>query len=518
MDGPLDENAILIIDELSQVGRSDMLKLMELQQKHGFMLLAVGDPKQCQSVESGPTISLLQEALGDAIPEVLISKRQHTEREVKIASLFREGKAADAIAMKREDKTAIAVPGGRQTTIDRVAALWRERIEARGDEPDFKLTISAPTNQDAHVIDLAIRDEMREMGWLSGDERIVTVSMRGERSAQKLALSSGDKVRVFNRVWAEDKQHFASNGDVITILKTSADGLTARNGEGREAFLSWRKFQPEGGPPQLSYGYCLTIDASQGITSDEHIDALPDGSHMTQGLKGYTAESRHHDTTWLVVNEAAERRQIAGRLPVGEYRRICKDDVWRNVAGNLSQQPIKASALEVLSSTLAILRWSCGVAESVCYAISQSAREFLHVRDFAGDRETLRLPDFLAHGGQRIGKGRLLRAIPSSGPDRAAGARRKLLGEQRHQGKQAQQAGRGVGDGFVGPLALALEAEAIAHLAEGDLDRPALHEPTDHAQRVLHRVGAQKRLRLELALRIAQQHPADRGPEGIDVP
>src|SRR3954453_23232218 len=56
---------------------------------------------------------------------------------------------------------------------------------------------------------------------------------------------------------------------------------------------------------------------------------------------------------------------------------------------------------------------------------------------------------------------------------------------------------------------LALKAEVIAHLAEGHLDRPALHEPADHTQRVLHRLGAQETLRLKLALRIAQQHPAD---------
>lgn len=353
----LDENAIVLVDELSQVGRSDMLKLMELQQKHGFMLLAVGDPKQCQAVESGPTISLLQEALGDAIPEVLISNRQRTEREKDIASLFREGKAADAIAMKREDRTAMAVAGGRQAMIERVASLWRERIEARGDEPDFRLTISAPTNQDAHAIGVAIRQEMRAMGRLGQDERTVTVTMRGEHGPQSLALSSGDRVRVFNRVWTADNQHFASNGDVITVLKTSADGLTARNNEGQDAFLPWRKFQPmKEGLPQLAYGYAVTIDASQGITSSEHIDALPDGSKMTQGLKAYTAESRQRDTTWLIVNEAAERRQIAGRLPVGEYRPIREDDVWKNVASNLSQQSVKASALEFLRNGSEIQR------------------------------------------------------------------------------------------------------------------------------------------------------------------
>src|SRR4051794_33940465 len=57
-----------------------------------------------------------------------------------------------------------------------------------------------------------------------------------------------------------------------------------------------------------------------------------------------------------------------------------------------------------LSSTLSILRCSCGVAEGMRNTILQTPREFLHVRDFAGDRETLRLPDLTTHSGQRIGK------------------------------------------------------------------------------------------------------------------
>src|SRR6201994_4420422 len=145
----------------------------------------------------------------------------------------------------------------------------------------------------------------------------------------------------------------------------------------------------------------------------------------------------------------------------------------------------------------------------MCHAIAQALGEFLHVWEFAGDRETLRLPDLAADGGQRIGKGRLLFAIPGCRPNRTAGARRKLSGEQRDQGEQAEQTGRGGGDGLFGPLPLALKAEVITHLAEGDLDRPALHEPADDAQRVLHQVSAQQRLRLELAERITQQYPTD---------
>lgn len=114
--------------------------------------------------------------------------------------------------------------------------------------------------------------------------------------------------------------------------------------------------QQSSGPVALAYGYALTVDASQGATSDEHIDALPDGSRATHGLKGYVAESRHRDHVWLVVSEAAERKEVAARIPIGEYRPIRNDDVWKNVAANLSRQPIKASALEFLKQGAAIHR------------------------------------------------------------------------------------------------------------------------------------------------------------------
>ena len=131
-------------------------------------------------------------------------------------------------------------------------------------------------------------------------------------------MRQGDKVRLFNRVW-DEKTHFGSNGDTVTVIDASERGMTARNDAGREAFLEWNKFTSRGDDSvRLAYGYALTVDASQGTTSDEHIDALPDGSCVTHGLKGYTAESRHRETTWMVVNEAAERRQIAGRIPIGE--------------------------------------------------------------------------------------------------------------------------------------------------------------------------------------------------------
>jgi hypothetical protein len=357
----LDSNSIVIVDELSQIGRRDMLRLMEMQARRGFSLFAIGDPKQAQAVESGPTISLLQQALGGGIPEILVSVRQRTEREQTIASLMRAGGTGpdQAIRMKREDATAELVAGGRDATIKRAAALWRDRMEARGMDPEFRLTVSAPTNRDAYDLSLAVRAEMRAMSRLGEDKLTVQVAAGDGSGLQLLPLAAGDKVRLFNRVFGPDKTHFGSNGDVVTVLDANGDGIQARNPDGAETFLGFEKLrQRNDGPIRLSYGYATTIDASQGSTSPEHIDALPEGSRAVNGLKGYVAESRHRDTTWMVVNEAAERRQIASRIPIGEYRPIRDDDIWNNVAENLGRQPIKASAIEVLKRSAVVYRGS----------------------------------------------------------------------------------------------------------------------------------------------------------------
>jgi hypothetical protein len=50
----------------------------------------------------------------------------------------------------------------------------------------------------------------------------------------------------------------------------------------------------------------------------------------------------------MVINEAAERRQISQRFPLGRPREIRESDVWQNITANLSRQPLKASALEFL--------------------------------------------------------------------------------------------------------------------------------------------------------------------------
>ena len=348
-----DRNSVVVVDEVGLLGTRQMLDLLRLQERIGIQIVMVGDPKQCQSIEAGPVIELLRKAVGEeAVPEILTSIRQKTEREREITGLFRAGRAAEALEIKQRDGTAELVAGGRQATVQRVAQLWHERLEANRADPAFKLTVSAPTNADAREIGAAIRAERRRAGEIGDDAKILDATDRNGDS-YRLPLAVGDRVRLYDRVHDARvpgrKTVLASNGEVVEIRALTDNGMIVRNDAGSEGLVAWRKIQArQGAPVRLSYGYAMTVDTAQGSTTTEHIHALPTGSHAIHGFKAYTALSRHERTTWIIVDEASERRHLASRSMIGQTPDISEPDVWRQIGENLSRQPHKASALDLL--------------------------------------------------------------------------------------------------------------------------------------------------------------------------
>src|SRR5271166_3709107 len=146
----IDFATIASFDDLA--GRLDALRNTG-NEFFGFQLIQLGDEKQCQSVEAGPVIDLMRKVYGERrVPQILTSIRQKSEREREIAGLLRQGKAAEALEMKRADGSAILVAGGWDATARKVAALWKERTDANKDDPKYRLTVSAETNQAAREI------------------------------------------------------------------------------------------------------------------------------------------------------------------------------------------------------------------------------------------------------------------------------------------------------------------------------------------------------------------------------
>ena len=350
----LNPRTVLIVDELSQVGTAQTLALLRLQKQHGFSIVAIGDDRQAQAIEAGNSIELLRRALGtDTVPELASSVRQLRQRDRDTSLLFRSGQAEEAIGRLRDDGHALLVPGSRRHAVEAVADLWQARTAANVDREAYTLTVSAPTNSDARAISTAIRSRRRAAGDLGTDQvKVSAVDQNG--AAYDLPLAVGDRVRLFARTAASFNGkggNIGLNGSVLVLERIELEGLQLRNAKGSSGFVKWETLRdPVSERVRLAYGDVLTIDAIQSATSTEHINAMVSGSQAVQSFKGYVAQSRSRETTWLVAADGPERSEIMTRRALGNVAPIAEDDVWANVARNLSRQPEKELATDLLDA------------------------------------------------------------------------------------------------------------------------------------------------------------------------
>ena len=350
----LTPSTVVIVDELSQVGTAQALGLLRLQKEHGFSIVAIGDDKQAQAIEAGSTIELIRRALGtEAVPELESSVRQLRERDRETSLLFRAGQAEAAIERLREDGHAVLVSGSRRHAVEAVADLWQSRQQANAGREGYTLTVSAPTNSDAQTISAAIRERRRAAGDLGRDQ--VEVSAVDQNGATyDLPLAIGDHVRLFARTPASFKGkggNIGNNGSVLSVERIEADGVQLRNAKGSSGFVKWETLRdPKSDRIRLAYGDVITIDAIQSATSTEHINAMVSGSQAVQSFKGYVAQSRSRETTWLVAADGPERSEIMTRRALGNVEPISESDVWANVGRNLSRQPEKELATALLEA------------------------------------------------------------------------------------------------------------------------------------------------------------------------
>jgi hypothetical protein len=130
--------------------------------------------------------------------------------------------------------------------------------------------------------------------------------------------------------------HVGDNGDIVELLGRTADGLRIRTRDGRVADLEWRRLSDsETDRLLLGFGHALTINAAQGITSDEHISALPRGTSGIIAFTTYSAESRSRGTTWTIISEAAVYETERYRQALGDITPITRDDLWAGVAEDM---------------------------------------------------------------------------------------------------------------------------------------------------------------------------------------
>jgi hypothetical protein len=358
----LDQKSVLVVDEIGLLGTRQLNDILGLQKNHGFQLVMIGDPKQMQAVEAGPVIDLLRRALGQTVvPELGSSVRQKDAEERETVLMLRNGQTAEAIMRKHENGTLEIVPGGYSEAVTRTAELWQQRREANAARPDFRISISAPTNHDAHEISVAIRDRRRALGEIGADKITIKATDASGRTYD-LALAEGDRVRLFRRTNARFEVrgtdgNIGHNGTVLEVTAIADDGVTLRNAAGKEGLVVWSRLRTgTNDRVQLDYGDALTTNTAQGSTVTEHIHAMPAGSHLVSAFGAYTSGSRHRERSFIVTSDGAERAEVIGRRPLGDRREVNRSDVLDNLARNFGRQPEKESALNLIDRAAGLRR------------------------------------------------------------------------------------------------------------------------------------------------------------------
>jgi hypothetical protein len=362
----LDSNSVILADEVSMIGVRQQLALARLARETGAQLVEIGDPRQCQAVET-PAIDLLAEAIGDAaIPKLLTSIRQQMVRGREVAAMFRDGRAVEAISTMREDGQVHLVAGGPAPVIRRTTDLWRKLTDANAANPDYSLLVMTPTNAQAREVGMVIRANRRAAGEIASEDGAVLTAMDpNSQEIFDLPVAVGDKLRMFTRTFdAEAKgarKFLSSNGDVVEVLKLQRDGLRVRNAGGDEGLITWAQMKPwrapRNDPVRVTYGYATTVDTAQSATTTAAILSMPEGSRQVTGYKAYTAGSRPQVEYHIVVSDAAERRDIVARQMIGVPHELPREaDVLRNLAVNLGRFETKRNATDLRISAVAAER------------------------------------------------------------------------------------------------------------------------------------------------------------------
>lgn len=139
-----------------------------------------------------------------------------------------------------------------------------------------------------------------------------------------------------------------NNGDFVDVKGWTDKGIVLKNSHGVEGFVPWERLADrKTGRIKLGFGHAMTIDAAQGITSDEHINAMPRGTTAMTGFTAYVAESRHVLTCWTKIAEAPVTEAETFSRPLGDKTPVTIEDILNRIAGDMGKHPYKSLAIDL---------------------------------------------------------------------------------------------------------------------------------------------------------------------------
>ena len=346
-------NGVILVDEASQLGTSDMLAIFNVADEMNARVILVGDRRQHRSVTAGEPLKLLEKRAGLPVAEVTDILRQDGDYK-KVARLLSEGETELAFDELNKLHWIKEVPDEERN--QKIAEAYSAAIAERKRNGEFKsCLVVSPTHAEGAAITAAIRDGLKAEGKLR-DEHVVTswVSARltdaqktdateysagdmvqfqqnakgftkGSRliikdgvmpplelakrfevyHAKQLALAVGDRIRITAGGKTKDDKHRLSNGAFLTV-----EGFTGRGDIVVDhGWVIDRDFG------HIAHGYTTTSHASQGKTVDKVIVVISSESiPATDQRTAYVAVTRGREQALVFTDDIQELLRAIRRM------------------------------------------------------------------------------------------------------------------------------------------------------------------------------------------------------------
>lgn len=343
---------VILIDEASQLGTKEMLKVFDVADAVGARVVLVGDRRQHRSVTAGEPLKLLEDKAGLRVAEVKKILRQQGDYK-KAAQALSEGRTGEAF--EELDKLGWIRQAADGDRNQQLADAYLAGVAEKKKDGEYKSAlVVSPTHAEGDRITLAIRDGLKAKGRL-GKEGIVNAWVATHLTdAQKadateyepgymvqfqqnakgfkkgfrlivgegadvptalaerfevyrpmqLALAVGDRVRITAGGKTRDGKHRLTNGSLFPV-----EGFTKRGDiVVDDGWVIDRDFG------HLTHGYVLTSHASQGDTVDKVFVAISSQSvPATNQRTAYVALTRGKEQAVVFTDDREELLKAMAR-------------------------------------------------------------------------------------------------------------------------------------------------------------------------------------------------------------
>jgi hypothetical protein len=325
----IDRKTVLVVDEASMVGTSDMLMLTKAVASGGGKLLLVGDAHQLPSIDAGGPFG----SIAGAVPPVHLQNvvRQCDLGDRAAVKAMSKGQAKQALANYVE-KNQVTVAETRSDLFAELISDWKKQGGIA--EPQNNIICAALNREIDELNDLAQALRLNA-GAIDATQRI-SIRRKGSRfePATTETFCIGDRVTVTKM----SRKYGVENGDTGTLVGISPTPLSKKisvlfDGETTPRIIPLRSVP-------VRRGYAFTTHKLQGGTADNVYVAMT-GPMLTLQM-AYVQMSRHRHNLNLYVPESLAEKDLL-------------KTVERRKASVASPEPIKPQSdlRSVLSNLMA---------------------------------------------------------------------------------------------------------------------------------------------------------------------